>query len=72
MPAWFLPYLIILVLITYLLLYTEAGDLLQKENLIKFGLSILIVLLSYGLATVIVPVAKSEPELKIIIATSKN
>lgn len=71
MQGWVLPYIMILVLITYLLIYTEAGDLWQKENLIKFGLSILIVLLSFGIASVIVPVPKSEPELKIIIATSK-
>ena len=71
MPGWVLPYIMILVLITYLLIYTEAGDLWQKENLIKFALSILIVLLSFGIASVIVPVPKSEPELKIIIATSK-
>lgn len=67
MPNWLKVYLILLVPIFYLMLYTGAGDLWNKQNLEMLIFSIIAVVLSYGIASLIVPFPRENNEVVITI-----
>lgn len=67
MPNWLKVYLFLLIPIFYLMLYTGAGDLWNKENLKMLIFSIIAVVFSYGIASLIVPFPSENSEVMITI-----